>query len=330
MNNIIQLSIELDNDEQTDMRVLRSGFLIVLVEESITIEGIEVELLERVKGKMSSKKEVVHRSTLARGMQVLQKGETYRFPFELPRKPNIETYTGKNFSILYELEFRVELEETSYDGLKKGVFKNIKSFFTGEKHYKDAFPIVFEQPERKYEIVESDGDFSLKINNTIVFIVGVLFLVVSLFLFLKDIEIIIIVTMLGLLIGFSLQKLLIKNMVGGFTLELIQKDNETFLAVVQSRHNWKFLSDSNLRYEVIEEVIDRRGTSTSTYVKSLFSSSAVELLSNNEAREVVFPFPERHFPMIKVEDASIKWVMKLEMKTTVGFILKYDKVFYVK
>jgi hypothetical protein len=328
MDNIIQLNIELDNNESTADHVLRSGFLIVSVEESITIEGINVQLLERVKGKMSSQKTSVHTTDLARGMQVLRKGETYRFSFELPRKPNIESYKGKNFSILYELDFKVELEQTSYDNLEKGVFKNIKSFFTGEKHHKQAFPITFEQPIEKYEIVEVDGDFSLKRNNTMLAIVGVLFLLVSLFLSSMDVLITALVTVLGLMLGYFLQKLLIPSFIGKFSLELTQKDNETFLAVVQSGNHWKSLSDSNLRYEVIEEVIDRRGTSTSTYTETLFSSPTVSL--NNEAREAVFVFPERHFPMIKIQDASIKWLMKLEMKTSIGFKLKYDKVFEVK
>lgn len=81
---------------------------------------------------------------------------------------------------------------------------------------------------------------------------------------------------------------------------------------------------------MIEEVIDRRGTSTSTYTEKFFSSKTVELLPNSEIREAQFSFPLRHFTMITMKDASIKWLMKLEMKTILGFKLSYDKTFKLK
>jgi len=330
MNDTIQVRVELDNKEANDNRSLPSVTMILTVEEPITIEGIEGKFIKKVKGKMSGENKSLHEFTLARSMQVLQKGEEYRFPFELPRTSNVETYKGKNFSVLYELEFKIELEQSSYDSLKKGVFKNIKSFFTGEKHFKDSVPIIFEQPRKSYEVVESSGDFTLKSNIVMIAIVGVLFLVLSLAIFSMNIEAAIFGTIIGAIVGYILQKILIKSTVGGFHLEVINEEDEAFLAVVQSDNHWKLVSNPNLRYEVIEEVIDRRGTSTSTYTEKLFSSPTTNLSSFNQEKQAVFTFPERHFPVINLKDASIKWLMKLEMQTSFGFKLKYDKEFKLK
>lgn len=108
-----------------------------------------------------------------------------------------------------------------------------------------------------------------------------------------------------------------------------QEDEMSFLCAIFRTRKFSLINQ-NLYYEIIEEVIDKRGTSSTTYTEVIFKSEQITVSDSNKNPKIKFNYPElTGMQSMKINDVSIKWKMKLEGTTYFGIVLKYPSEFNV-
>jgi hypothetical protein len=106
------------------------------------------------------------------------------------------------------------------------------------------------------------------------------------------------------------------------------KDEDAFICKILKTRKFNLMSPY-IYYEIIEKVIDKRGTSSSTYTETLFTSERQKLQNFKSSPELKFSYPKKNgLNSFKYGDASIFWQMKLE-GNYMGLTLKYKCIFKV-
>ncbi len=336
MNNLFNINVKLD--ELTEGQHVHAGVLQVTPNEHIEVEQIQGKLLQKVKGKMASQNALVDNFTLSTQYQQLQPNETYEFPFKVIQPSSVGTYKGKNVHIFYELEFAVELEKESFKRLDKGVFKSIKSFVSGNTDYKYSKSIILRKAIN-YNLFEDSESLQLSGGGFIIIVVfSMLFIALWLILFsalnLDKLESMSYLLGGGIvasvILGYLSKFAFFRSILGTFNVDISQENEEEFKSVVHSTSNWKYASEVNTYYEIIEEVTDDRGTSSYTYTEAIYHSPPIAISKATESEETTHRFPPQNNmpPSININNVSLKWVFIMEVKTILNLNLKYKKNIY--
>ena len=325
-------------DEIKDDQYVHAGVLRIIPGENIIIEQIQGKLLLKTKGKMASQSEPIDDFEVSPQQQQLIKNEIYEFPFKFIQKSDAGTYKGKNVHVFFELEFLIQLEKESFKRLDKNILKSLKSFVTGSTNYKYSKNIIIRKPP-KYDVPESNDDLILEGDiHIIAALFSVFFIIFWLVLFnaTKELHQLDIwnVLMIGIMIcialGYYVKRIFLTSILGKFNADIQKKDDKSFVSIIHSTGNWRYVQSAKTYYEVIEEVIDNRGTTSYTYTEKLYISDNLPISMRSSGEEVLhqFPRPNSVPPIIQMNNVSIKWMIVLDIEIFMSINLTYKRVIY--
>jgi hypothetical protein len=123
----------------------------------------------------------------------------------------------------------------------------------------------------------------------------------------------------------------VESALGKVTMETLQ-DEEAFLCTIKKTKNFN-LANQYLYYRIIEKVVDDRGTSSSTYTSTLYTSEKKKLTNHRDYAQLKFEYPTSrnwHSNELEIGGVEIYWEMHLVGTTYLGFVLKYTTGFFVE
>lgn len=295
---------------------LYDGVLRIHSKETLIIDHIDAVIYLEARGKMSGVKNRIV-SFQIDTKRTVQKDESYKIPFTFNLPDGyIDSYSGKNVSISYNCEAKIHVNEEDLEKLDRSVFTKVKSFFTSDYATKVSTYFNKFNKEENYKISREHSDLKLAYNFiSLLFttlIVSVLFLIalLSLKFELHAIHGLIFIASVALVsyIQFEIKK----KKIGDISLKTFNSD-EGFICAVKPARNFS-LTKAEIYYQIIEKVVDNRGTSSSTYTKTIFKSP-IKPLKSKGSSEVEFQFPEnKSWSSMEFEDASIYWEIVIKGK----------------
>ncbi|MFK8054868.1 MAG: hypothetical protein AB8F78_02010 [Saprospiraceae bacterium] len=307
---------------------LSTGYLMLNSSETITLDNIKGAISSEARGKMSGHKEETLLFDIQENVKITA-GEPSKTPFTFDLS-NLElaSYIGKNVSISTVLEIQIDVNDDDIDKLKKGLFSRLKSLVTSDYTIKVAKPLDLQIPSTKYQVIETSSDLLIQPNIIISIIIAFAF-GISYAVTIPEFNIGYV--MLGIastLLLIYLASTLFGKILGAISMKIFN-DNDAFTCKVQTSNKFN-LSNISMHYEIIEKVIDRRGTSSSTYTETIYTSKKQKIANYRSNPSLTFPFPKRMgIHSLEYGNASIYWKMYLK-GTYLGLEFKYIGKFQVE
>lgn len=309
---------------KTNNDLVKSGCLTIKAFETINIDSITGFVFFYTRGMISGEKEELLSFKIS-NKKIVRKNETSKisFSFELP--PNsISTYKGKNVSFSYKCEVEIVLKNEDIEKNNKNIFSNHFLLPSEETLKSFAYFNVEDLASLSYQVKETSLNFVLEKNwSILIFITVILEL---LYIYLLP-ELTISYLILGVMIGMFMANLFyefvirvyLENVIGGVCLEIIR--GEDFILCKIDKSNRIDLSlFQSIYYEIIERVIDNRGTTSNTYKEIVYISSQKNLSGFKENSILKLDYPEiknLHSKNLHSKNygyTSIIWMMNLEVK----------------
>lgn len=314
-------------DESSDKNI-KSGYVTITASESITVDEITAIVFLEKRGRMASEK--IHVVSLnLESKKKLYREEAYKIPFSLSLPDDIlESYKGVNVDFSYKLEIQVFVSEDDLDKLEQGIFSKFKSFITSDDSLRFSEYFDVKNKEGAYKVKTAKTILKLDGNNFIKF--GVLLFVVLGFAFFIE-ELNLFYFLMGIASVIALVFITtnyIKNILGEVSME-IRDDDEVFLCKIKKTRNFN-LTNQKCFYEIIERVIDDRGTTSSTYTERLYASEVKELRKFSRTSDLQFKYPDvAGLYSFNSNNAAVLWKMNVEGKFF-GVKLNYQCDFLVE
>ena len=294
----------------------------VRAKETIEIEEIGWHLVLEARGKIVSEDFVLKSGFLLENTTV-EAGKEYKFEVEFVND-EVPTYTGVNVNFTIKLEVYVE-------EVKKKSGNFIKDLFTRAKEYEKSKTIPY-QPKRKgITINDEQKEKTTKTSYAwmliFVFIaVFVIFISPSWMEFSADLTMYILLGMLGIIVTYLA---IVHLLIGKINIQLQKLDDEHFKVKIKNSNNWSFVNQVTAFYEIREEVIDRRGTSSSTIDKQVFKSETRTFNNPHSVLYADMKLLQRYPGTYKIGDSKIYWQIELKIKTILGISFPFRKRFWV-
>jgi hypothetical protein len=305
-----------------------SGYLTINSSETIAFDNIKGVVFLEARGRMSSYKKEIFSLEIKQNT-ILTKNKSYRIPLTFDSSNfEINSYLGKNVSFSYILEIHIDVNRDDIEKLERNLFSKVKSFVTSNYTIKTSEYFEIENLNLKYQVAETKTDFTMQ-PNLIVSIIAFLILGSSCAYIIPEFSIW--YTILGIasvVLLIHLMTKYIKNTLGTISMETLKDENSFVCKILKTR---EFnLMNPYIYYEIIEKVMDNRGTSSSTYTETLYTSEKLKLSDFKSSPSLKFLFPKRNgLQSFECSDASIFWQMKLSGKY-MGLTLNYKCIFKVE
>ena len=306
-----------------------SGHILVKSNETIGLDFIEGSVYFESRGRMSGKRIQISTFNILKQKQIL-KNETYEFPFTFSLDNKYNSYKGKNVSFSYNFKAKISVNNDDYDKLDRSFFSKAVSFITSDKSLKIEKQFQVNSEDSKYQIVEEKLKFKLTYNWVLILLIA-LSTAGSIIYYLRDKEFhlryIVGVVIVSFLFSFLLNYLMISyinKLLGEVTLKTLKDDDEYFLCSISKKRRFN-LVNQKVFFEIIEKVVDKRGTSSSTYTEILYTSPKQAVLALSAGQNIRFKYPNKKgLETMVFGDAEILWRMNLEGQFYYGLMLKYE------
>ncbi len=290
------------------------GVLTIHSKEQLIIDHIDGIVYLEARGRMSSTKKQIISFKIDTRKNIMQ-NESYEVPFSfvLPDS-DLETYSGKNVTISYSCEAKIYVNEEDLEKLDRGLATRLKSFFTSDYSTKVSGYFNKFNIQEQYKVGERHRDFKLAFNGMSllysILIIGALYLLGMYTLHFEFNVAHIFLSLIAIAILSFIQFSIKKRKIGGITLTTVNL-NDGFICNVKPARNFS-LRKAKIHYQIIEKVVDRRGTSSTTYTETIYKSPVYPLKSKGSS-EVEFKFPEnKRLGSMKFEDASLYWEIVIQ------------------
>lgn len=314
---------------EVDTKNTKTGYLSIKSTESLHIDRIKGHVFFEVRGRMTGEKKSIV-SVKIDNPPIIKKNEVYEVPFTIELPDDLRTpYKGTNVKMSYSLQVQVFVNDNDMDKLDKSTFSKLKSFLTSDDSLK--FTEYFEIKsllKKGYKVEEVKSIFKIEPNLMIgIFLVilfgGIYFLFLqsfsSFYIFLGLFAVAVLTFLITRYIGSTL---------GEVSMEALN-DDDVFLCKIRKTRKFN-LTQQECYYEVIEKVVDKRGTSSSTYTEILHTSSFKELRKFKRTADLKFNYPiGLNLHSFKYKDVAVMWKMNLEGRY-LGLKLKYKCEFMVE
>jgi len=313
---------------------IKTGTLFIRCSENVNVSSISIVIGFSARGKMSSQSKRLAAYEICRN-ETFVTGMVHEIPFSIPLDASYrDSYLGKSVNFSYYCQVEIDVIDQDIAKIDRGAFEKIKSFITSDDTIKGTRSFDLDRGKSRYEVVQKTSHFKLETNIYLIAIgiigVGGLSTLVALtfspWLFIPGY----VITVLFLF----LPQELLSTKLGNVAMVTTGNEN-TFYCKIIKKGTFN-LTNQKLHYRVIEEVVDRRGTSSKTYTSNLYVSKEhnlddrnKEILQSSES-SFEFYYPEQaglesyHF-----NDARVFWEMYLS-GNFFGLPLEYSAVFNVK
>lgn len=331
MDDLFDIRLELEDAKENNP--VRAGVLQITPNEDIEIEKIKGKLWQKIKGKIPNESTPIDTFHLSRKPIQLSKNQTYDFPFHVEQKSDIGTYKGVNIHVFYEIEFSIQLEEESFQRLDKTLISSIKSLIIDGTNYKYSGEVIYRKSET-YNIKEGLSYLEIGSSSSTGRIIVISLFLIPCFIIFSVLEawifiaIFAVVAFIALIYLFRIVFLI--NVLGGFNIDIKKKNNNSFASTIISKNNWRYVREANMYYEVIEYVTDKGRKRDDIHTEILHESDIKPISIKNSRQEIIhqFPSPKHVPPVINIANVSIRWVLVLEVVTTMNLTLIYTKTIY--
>jgi len=316
MENQFKAEIVLTQDSENNYKY--SGELHITTYQPLEIESIAVEVVMTVTGRMSPIYENLINIDLLKHSKSLALGtQKFSFEFTLP-DDTISGYEGKNAIINYECVAEVYLDDENYRKLDVSLFKNFLTYVTKTNAIKVKKSFEFKKEIDEYKVTAKDYKLTF-FNPTALIIVIISFLIAYGYLiYIGTISFSKI--FLYFFVAFFAGALYVAIVYYAF-LHFFNKTNGTAIVKISPYKKGQFqckvsglhaIKNPKIYYEIIEKVVDRRGTSSSTYTSTIYTSKSQDLSTLNPT--VTFDFPiDKNLANLNVRD-TLKLLWKIKIK----------------
>ncbi|MEM9823320.1 MAG: hypothetical protein AAF985_19720 [Bacteroidota bacterium] len=329
LKQLCKLDVQLEEKNLEDTFLLNQrikGTLYLTPKSDLVIHHLGYQLMVEARGKVMHYLQTIFKSSLSK-QSTLNKDQTYSFPFELINKTH-ESYKGINTNHHIKLEFFLRLKEKKLEKKDRGFLSKMNHLLKWDDQYKSAYYLHFKSNSRSYKIQRINENLEMTYSDYIQFglsILVVLLLIVTLNSGSSSSLMLGIIVILFLAVVYFL---LLEQIVGPIIIQYPKDSTDGQLCIqLRNTKKWRNVRHISIRYEVREEVVDRRGTSTETLTRTIFTSEEKSLKNPTQKVRFHFDFPADMMGTTRVQDSNIYWVVVVRVKTIWGISTYYENVF---
>lgn len=318
----IEILLEGGNTKHRVLGERIKGEFIITPFYDLPVSMIGYDLIGEVRGKTATETQGVLNEYVGWN-KLLKANETYHFPINFVNKSH-ETYSGIDLNCLIKFEVYLKIDRMKALQMTGAVREFYGKFNWGkEKKIAKGMYLNFGGDTNKYLL--KTKDFKLSIESYLKYIWT--FIVTGLVTYSYSEK-----TgwkfapffgagALLILLHHLLGVVLIGKMKGVFT----KNSGEQFQVKFTNSKSWKTTQKLSVKYEVREQVVDGRGTSTVTYDNAIFTSPSQNITEFKKGVLLDFDFPKGFPPTSTIADAKIYWVLKVKIKTKIGLSFSFNQ-----
>jgi len=261
---------------------------------------------------------------------LLSEYEPYRYTIRFVNKA-VETYVGKNTHFSLGLVVFIKINKDAAI-LKDASF--LDRFSSSKKLPKDgtfqkAFYLKFGLNKYDYQLTNTTHNLDITPANSHTNSPAGTFtnLLIFIFVFASITEQIVLPAILSAIVGIiALLYYYRYRLLGHFTITYEQVDGKAFLLKIDN-DNWRYVKEMSVHYEIREEVMD---SNTELSIAILYTSPKQTFESPSATIVVKKDFPEDILGTTEVKNASIYWIVIVNIKTNWGIQLPFEHKFLVR
>lgn len=325
------LTIEIvayQNEELINGHPTLSGTVILKPKESVTVDSMNVYLYLEVKGKMSPQVYTLKVINLFNYSKLLSRGQRYEFPFTFVVTDYVFSYAGKNAAIHHKIEVGLDINPEDYNKVNPGILSSLKKFVTNNTSIRSQQYFYFENLTKNYKVETSE----LTLKRNFLFVLALIFAVafagIGFFIAPEYSQLnTVLIILASLVLGFLTQLIYLHFSQTEIIVQLVNTEGDQF-ALKAIATSGKLSEDLEFYYEVVEEVIDGSGTTSTTYTTVRHKSAVQKIGTSIVEKDLVFEFPSlKNIPTISMESFFITWTMYATRKDTFGMDAVYESEF---
>lgn len=328
MKDLCTIEIQLDGGNQKTRFIGEkiTGTMVISCEADLPVSMIGYDLIVEMRGKMENKSTGVVNKHLAWNM-LLKASKIHRFPIEFVNQ-STETYSGLDMNTVLKLAAYVKVDKVRYAADKGLLKKWISASPIGvDKKFGTEIYLKFQKASNEYSL-ETEA-FDLQFSGYLKHIISLLTTTGFIYLFVKEYGFYF-AWGAGLGTAIMLIHYLIGRLtIGKITVQLKEKSGQYFEFELINNWDWKRVQKLNGRYEIHEETVDNRGTSSVTTDNILFKSPMKYIANPDKKSSMKFLFPEGMPGTMKMGDCRIYWLFVLSIQIFWGMRFTYKKEFVV-
>lgn len=320
----VQVTFEVEPGRPLPMEEPINGTINLKPKRDFGVDIMGYRLILEIKGKIQSVKRVLLQRQILTNTR-FEEGKEYNFPIRI-FNDTVETYRGHHVECLLKLETYLNLDDDTHQESKDAGLKarfSVKEMIWGEQEEKIIEYLEFLPSSTVYKVLDSKIEllakgqkqaFGYGFGMLVIMFIGVAW---GLYTWYHG--------LLGLAIALSVLVLyhLIQNQIIGRLSVQLQNQEGYFTAKISSSTRWQNIRNVEAYYQIMEQVVDKRGTSTSTYTKAIYKSESSTINFPKYTPTVKLKFPEKKPMTMKYGDFSIYWELVLRVQTSYGIRFKY-------
>lgn len=313
--------------EKANNSKIITGYVILKSSETILIDRIKGIIFLEVRGRMSSSKEEVLALEIEQNRTLL-KNEYNKISFSFDSSNfDINTYYGKNVNFAYIIEIQIDVNENDRHTIERNFLSKAKSLVTSDHSIKVAEYFDVKKIDQRYQVAEETIDFSTQFKIILTIVMAILFAIAYIAI-VPNLSFWYV--LMGFFSFFIIKSLTMQQVLKALDVVAMQtiKDHDGFICQIFNKSKLS-LKNPSLYYEILEQVVDTRGTTSFTYNETLYTSEEHKISNFYMNPSFRFSFPQiEGLHSFKYNNASILWQMNLKGKI-MGFNLKYTCTFHV-
>lgn len=305
-----------------------SGYLDIVSSEDILIDDINGEVYFEARGRMNGYKNDLISFPIITKPTLIKANEENIFPFTFTINSSIESYEGQNVSFTYTCEVIMKVNSEDFKKLGLSLMSSIKSFMTSDKRLRTLTQFEVKDHKNTYKVQETGYNFKLQANLVIPIFVAILLFLIYLFFVPEKTGVYIFMGLVIVVLAGIFAHSFIKSSLGKLSMHL-EDEGANFKCTIEKTKKFK-LKEQYVYYEIIEEVVDKRGTKSSTSRRVLHTSPLKEMKNLSKETEFLFPYVSNpDYKSLEIGDVTIFWQMCVTGVSNLGLKLKYTSTFEV-
>jgi len=299
-----------------------NGVVVVYPQMDVSIYDLSIELNYQVRGQLSGLNKNLDKKVIATNESWQNGGEyPYKFKMKLPPSNNgyvqMGSYKGDNVSFFFNLKASVDFDKETDSIIRSQAIKKFKlaQSFYPEKGTAVNKEVLISTRQNSFRLVHTEttlNSFNQSLGKWWFFTLP--FLSVFMSVFMSSVWPFAIIT--SLVVGYVLLlALFLKSNIGKVTAYIYESNEQYFSVKYDFEKSLNAVQKMKTYLTITERVIDRRGTSTSTSTKDIYTSNMQAIDDWDSSIEVTYDFPIKNYPYpIKLGDVSILWQTVLEIE----------------
>lgn len=304
------------------------GKVFIRPKENIGYDTITIQLKQIITGKLNLSNTVKDFITLVSNGN-WTKGRLYEYEIALTIPEDAFTFRGEYLEILWCLNLEIDPDKETMSKRRLNLLKDVElgrlfKTLKGKLNHTSFITVI---PKTK-NYVHNNQVYYFTNHFNEVLVAGIFLIVVPIGIYFSGTYGVLsyISGVLGLgLIGYSIYNGLSISQLGKISYGLTSYSEEEFSLDFSVQKNADKIQEIKFHYEIKEEVVDNRGTDSTRYRSSVFSSP-IKTISNLKNYDLKLSYPHNFFPgSFSFKSAKIYWVLYVDIKFNNGLSYKINR-----